>query len=178
MRHPERVRRKLATEDESKDLLCCFSGQPIIQTVLNSPKVQRSRSLGFPLPVFLSAPPPRLFQTQTLEREVEGSRGFFLLSILHQGVLTIPRLLLGTIHHHGFLKAQPSRCKALSENTTLVIIRTVRGPSHRVTIRDRDQSGGSNPDKKRLGRAEYSLPAKAAITNVHLIELPESIWQR
>src|SRR5579871_1527772 len=48
MRHPERVRRKLAPEDESKDLLCRFSGQPIIQTVLNRPKVQRSRSFGFP----------------------------------------------------------------------------------------------------------------------------------
>ena len=28
----------------------------------------------------------------------------FSSSILHQGVLTIPRLLLGTFHHHGFLK--------------------------------------------------------------------------
>jgi len=28
----------------------------------------------------------------------------FLLSVLHQGVLTIPRLLLGTIHRQGFLK--------------------------------------------------------------------------
>jgi len=35
MCHPERVRRKLATEDESKDLLCCFSGQPIIQTTFS-----------------------------------------------------------------------------------------------------------------------------------------------
>jgi hypothetical protein len=35
MRHREQVRRKLATEDESKDLLCCFSGQPIIQTTFS-----------------------------------------------------------------------------------------------------------------------------------------------
>jgi hypothetical protein len=35
MCHPERVRRQLAPEDESKDLLCCFSGQPIIQTTFS-----------------------------------------------------------------------------------------------------------------------------------------------
>jgi hypothetical protein len=54
--------------------------------------------------VILSAAPPRHFQTETLEREVEGPRGAFFLFILHQGVLTIPLLLLGTIHYHGFLK--------------------------------------------------------------------------
>jgi len=29
------------------------------------------------IPVFLSAAPPRLFQPETLEREVEGPRRFF-----------------------------------------------------------------------------------------------------
>jgi len=31
--------------------------------------------------VILSAAPPRLFQTETLEREVEGPRGFFFYHI-------------------------------------------------------------------------------------------------
>jgi hypothetical protein len=75
--------------------------------------------------VFLSAAPPRFFQPQPLEREVEVEPGCGRLSpqaksraqsreltkdpedfssfILHQGVLTIPRLLLGMVHHHAFL---------------------------------------------------------------------------
>lgn len=35
------------SECEVKDLLLCSSGQPIIQSVLDSPMVQRSRSFGF-----------------------------------------------------------------------------------------------------------------------------------
>src|SRR6478752_1154308 len=46
MYHPEPIT-MLCSACEAKDLLRCSSGQPIIQAVLNSPTVQRSRSFGF-----------------------------------------------------------------------------------------------------------------------------------
>jgi len=65
--------------------------------------------------VFLSAAPPRLFQTETLKREVEGPRGS---SPIHaaSGSSHDTSPALATIHHLGFLKAQPLRyCKAIYE---------------------------------------------------------------
>jgi len=44
--------------------------------------------------------------TKSERRRSEGAWKYpedFSLSIRHQGILTIPRQLLGMIHHHGFL---------------------------------------------------------------------------
>ena len=54
--------------------------------------------------VILSEAPQRFFQTETLEREVEGPRGFFSYPYCIREFLQYFALLLGTIPHRGFLK--------------------------------------------------------------------------
>jgi hypothetical protein len=71
---------------------------------------ERSAATPFPNQTFereVEVEPPcgRLSPAGEIPSEVEGAPipRIFLLFILHQGVLTIPRVRFLKIHHHGFL---------------------------------------------------------------------------